>query len=213
MGIKNGGIYSILFFGALALCAFQVASSLYVLFIKRSIEITINEDTILWKFFDNKKLIKEKSLNRKDIKEVKTEINYLTGNVYSNFTITFLLKDDTEIVLTDGLLYDFGLKKAEDVCRFLLDNNLGDLQDIKFSNLVKELNIDLNNKEQKFTKKDGKSYYVGILSTNKKEFLALRLQRKKNESRKKKKRNLKKTKTQTTNRHRKNKKKNKNNKK
>merc|ERR1711879_546932 len=94
-------------------------------------EITINEDTILWKFFDNKKLIKEKSLNRKDIKEVKTEINYLTGNVYSNFTITFLLK---------------------------------------------ELNIDLNNKEQKFTKKDGKSYYIGILSTNKKEFLALRLQ-------------------------------------
>merc|ERR1711879_847887 len=88
-------------------------------------EITINEDTILWKFFDNKKLIKEKSLNRKDIKEVKTEINYLTGNVYSNFTITFLLKDDTEIVLTDGLLYDFGLKKAEDESCLLAKINSG----------------------------------------------------------------------------------------
>lgn len=173
--LKSGGIYSILFFAALALCSFQIVSSAYVLFIKRSVEIYIDEDNISWKVFDNKKQIKENAVKRADIEEVKTEINYLTGNIYSNFTVTFILKDKSETILTDGMLYDFGLKKAEDVCRFLLDNELGNEQDIKFAKLIKQMNINLS-EEQKFTKKDGKSYYTGILSKNKKEFLSLRLQ-------------------------------------
>ena len=173
--MKNGGIYSILFFASAALCAFQIASVFYVIFVKRVVEISIDKERITWKFFDNNKLQKEDYLILNEIKEVKTEIKYLTGNIYSNFTVTFILKNDEEKVLTDGLIYDFGLKKAEEVCRFLLENELGDEQDIKFSKLVKELNIDLS-KEQKFTKKSGKSYFTGIISKNKKEFLSLRLQ-------------------------------------
>ncbi len=173
--IKNGGIYSILFFIGVGLCAFQVASFIYVLLVKRCIEINIDENVVSWKIYDNKKLHKEESVNRNEIKEVKTEVSYLTGNVYSSFTVTFVLQDDKEVVLNDGLIYDFGLKKAEEVCRFLLDNDLGDKQDIKFSKLVKQMNIDLS-KEQKFTKKDGSSYYTGVISKNKKEFLGLRLQ-------------------------------------
>lgn len=173
--IKNGGIYSILFFIALALCSFQIVSSIYVLFVRRSFEINIDENKISWKVFDNKRVIKENFVNKDEINEVKTEINYLTGNIYSNFTVTFILKNETEIILTDGMLYDFGLKKAEDLCRFLLDNELGNKQDIKFAKLIKQLNINLE-EEQKFTKKDGKSYYTGIISKNKKEFLSLRLQ-------------------------------------
>lgn len=173
--LKGGGIYTILFFGAVALCAFQIASVFYVSFIKRKIELTINENEISWKIFDNSKLYKENNVKRDEIKDVKTEINYLTGNVYSNFTVTFILKDEKEVILTDGLIYDFGLKKAEEVCKFLLDENLGDEQDIKFSKLIKELDIDLS-KEQIFNKKNGKSYYVGVISKNKREFLSLRLQ-------------------------------------
>lgn len=173
--ITKGGIYTILFFATIALIAFQIASILYVSFIKREIEVKIDNDKISWKFFDNKKVFKEEELILDKIKDIKTEINYLTGNIYSNFTITFILKDDTQIVLTDGLLYDFGLKKAEDICKFLLDNELGEEQDIKLSKIIKEQNIDLS-KEQVFTKKDGKSYYVGVISNNKKEFLSLRLQ-------------------------------------
>jgi len=112
--IQNGGVYSILFFGGLALCAFQVASLVYVLLVKRSVKISIDKNLITWKSYDNKKLHNEQSIKRDEIKEVKTEVNYLTGNVYSNFAITFTLKDNTEIVLSDGLIYDFGLKKAED---------------------------------------------------------------------------------------------------
>lgn len=173
--ITKGGIYTILFLASVALIAFQIASIFYVLFIKRSISIEITDDEISWKFFDNKKIYKEDRLALNDIKDIKTEINYLTGNIYSNFTITFILKDDTEKTLTDGLLYDFGLKKSEEVCRFLLEHNLGEEQDIKFSKLIKEENIDLL-KEQIFTKKSSKSYYVGVISNNKKEFLSLRLQ-------------------------------------
>lgn len=173
--ISKGGIYTILFFITLILIAFQIASIFYVIFIKREIIIKIENNKISWKFLDNKKIFKEKELSINKIKDIKTEINYLTGNIYSNFTITFILKDDTQVTLTDGLLYDFGLKKAEDVCRFLLDNELAESQDIKFSKFVKEKNIDLS-KEQVFTKKDGKSYYVGVISKNKKEFLSLRLQ-------------------------------------
>ncbi len=168
-------IYSILFIGALLLAAFQIASVFYVLFIKRTLELTINEESISWKFFDNKKQFKQQSINLNEIKEVRTEINYLTGNVYSTFQVTFILKDENELILTDGLLYDFGLKKAEEICRFLLNNNLGDEQDIKFANFVKDLDIDYN-KEQIFSKKDSKSNIVGIISKNKKEFLSLRLQ-------------------------------------
>ncbi|NVJ54572.1 MAG: hypothetical protein HWD90_12855 [Campylobacteraceae bacterium] len=174
--IQQGGIYSILFFIALALCAFQVATTIYVTFIKREVEITISDKEISWCFFDKNKKHKEVKINIEDIKDIKTEINYLLGNFYSSFQVTFLLKDDSEIILTDGVIYDFGLKKAEEVCRFLLDNNLGEEQDIKFSNLIKELKIDTNKTNQKFTKKDGNSYYVGILSDNKKEFLSLRIQ-------------------------------------
>lgn len=174
--IQNGGIYSILFFGSAALCSFQVVSALYVIFVKRVVELTIEEDKISWKIFDNKKLYKENSVERSKIKEVKTEINYLTGNIYSNFQVIFILEDNSEVILTDGLIYDFGLKKAEDLCRFLLDNNIGDEQDVKFAKLIKELNIDLGKEDFKFTKKDGKSYYYGFLSKNKKEFLSLRLQ-------------------------------------
>lgn len=173
--IKATGIYSILFYGAIILCAFQVVSLLYVLIVKRVVELSVNEELVSWKFFDNKKLTKEQSIQREEIKEVKTEINYLTGNIYSSFSVTFILKDNSQIVLNDGLIYDFGLKKAEDLCRFLLDNDLGDKQDIKFAKLVKELELNIN-KEQIFTKKDGKSYYVGVISKHKKEFLSLRLQ-------------------------------------
>lgn len=173
--ISAGAIYSILFFSSLALCAFQIASIFYVLLVKRNIELYINEETIAWKIYDNNKIYKEKSIKRDSIKEVHTEVNYLTGNVYSSFQVIFKMKDDEEIILTDGLFYDFGLKKAEKVCRFLLNNELGDKQDIKFAKLTKSLSIDLS-KEQIFTKKDGKSYFVGVISKNKKEFLALRLQ-------------------------------------
>lgn len=173
--ISQGGIYSILFFITALLIAFQIASIFYVMFVKKSVEISIDENTVSWKFYENNKFSKEESIPRKEIKEVKTEINYLTGNFYSSFSVTFILNDDKEIILTDGIMYDFGLKKAEDICRFLLDNNLGDEQDIKFAKLVKELEIDLT-KEQLFTKKAGKSYFVGVISKHKKEFLSLRIQ-------------------------------------
>lgn len=174
--VQQGKIYSILFFIALALCAFQIATTIYVTFIKREVEINISEKEISWCFFDRNKKHKETKINLEDIKDIKTEISYLLGNFYSSFQVTFLLKNDSEIILTDGIIYDFGLKKAEEVCRFLLDNNLGEEQDIKLSNLIKELDIDTNKTNQKFTKKEGDSYYVGILSNNKKEFLSLRIQ-------------------------------------
>lgn len=174
--IQKGGIYSILFFAALALCAFQISSTIYVSFVKRTIEININDTSISWHFSDNNKNNKEVKIKLEDIKDIKTEINYLLGNFYSSFQVTFLLKDDSEVVLTDGITYDFGLKKAEEVCKFLLDNDLGEQQDIKFAQLIKELNIDTSKTNQKFTKKAGSSYYVGIISDNKKEFLSLRIQ-------------------------------------
>lgn len=174
--IQQGGIYSILFFAALALCAFQIASTVYVTFIKRTIDINIDDTFISWYFSDNNKNNKEVKIKLKDIKDIKTEINYLLGNFYSSFQVTFLLKDDSEIVLTDGITYDFGLKKSEEVCKFLLDNDLGEQQDIKFAQLIKELNIDTSKINQKFTKKAGSSYYVGIISDNRKEFLSLRIQ-------------------------------------
>ncbi len=173
--ISQGGIYSILFFISAFLIAFQIASIFYVLLVKREVEIFIDEKKISWKFFDNEKLYKQNSILRENIKSVRTEINYLTGNIYSNFTITFLLDDNRKVILTDGLLYDFGLKKVEDICIFLLNNNLGDEQDIKFAKLTKEFDIDLS-KEQLFTKKVGKSYFVGVISKHKKEFLSLRIQ-------------------------------------
>lgn len=174
--IQQGGIYSILFFLALGLCAFQIAATIYVTFVKRVIDIEISDNTIFWNFSDNNKKNKKHSIELENIKDIKTEINYLLGNFYSSFQVTFLLKDDSEIILTDGLIYDFGLKKAEEVCRFLLDNNLGEEQDIKFAKLIKELNIDTSKINQKFTKKAGNSYYVGIISDNRKEFLSLRIQ-------------------------------------
>jgi len=173
--ISTKGIYTILFIAALLFCAFQIASTLYVIFIKRTFELSIDENTLTWKFYDNKKLSSEQSVKLDEIKEVKTEVNYLTGNYYSSFTTTFILKNDEEISFTDGLLYDFGLKKAESICRFLLENELGDSQDVKFAKLIKEQKIDLS-KEQIFTKKDGSSYFIGVISKNKKEFLGLRLQ-------------------------------------
>lgn len=118
--IQNGGIYSILFFGSAALCSFQVVSALYVIFVKRVVELTIEEDKISWKIFDNKKLHKENSIDRSKIKEVKTEINYLTGNIYSNFQVIFILNDNSEVILTDGLIYDFGLKKQKIYADFYL---------------------------------------------------------------------------------------------
>lgn len=174
--LKNGGIYSILFFGGLGLCAFQIASAIYVIFVKRIIEVYIDEKNITWKIYDNSKLIKEEKVCLDDLKELKTEVNYLTGNFYSSFSATFILKNDEEIVLSDGIFYDFGLKKAEDLCRFFLDHEIGHYQDVKFAKLIKEKNIDTNKKNFTFTKKDGKSYYYGFLSDNKKEFLSLRLQ-------------------------------------
>lgn len=174
--IQQGGIYSILFFAALALCAFQIASTVYVTFIKRTIDINIDDTFISWHFSDNNKKNKEEKIKLEDIKDIKTEINYLLGNFYSSFQVTFLLKDNSEIVLTDGITYDFGLKKSEEVCKFLLDNDLGEQQDIKFAQLIKELNIDTSKINQKFTKKAGSSYYVGIISDNRKEFLSLRIQ-------------------------------------
>jgi hypothetical protein len=173
--IKSTGIYTILFYASLILCSFQIVSFIYVLIINRKIEMKIDEQEVSWKIFDNKKFIKEEKIKKEKIKEVKTEISYLTGNVYSSFTTTFILDDDSKVILTDGMIYDFGLQKAEDLCRFMLDNDLGDSQDIKFSKLIKDMKIDIN-KELIFTKKDAKSYYVGVISNNKKEFLSLRLQ-------------------------------------
>ncbi|QKF81031.1 putative membrane protein [Halarcobacter ebronensis] len=173
--LKGEFIYKLLFFGSIALCSFQIASIFYVIFVKREIEISIDENSVSWKIFDNKKVVKEVTIIRKTIKEVKTEIAYLTGNIYSNFAVTFILDDKQEIKLTDGLIYDFGLTKAEELTKFLLENDLGDKQDIKLTKLVKELNIDLT-KEQKFTKKAGDSFYLGVISKRKKEFLSLRLQ-------------------------------------
>lgn len=179
--IIKGGIYTFLFFASTALIAFQIASIFYVIFVKRSVEITIDEKYISWRFIDNKKSYKLQSVKRDEIKDVRTEVNYLTGNIYSTFSITFVLKnkdsqkEENEVVLTDGLFYDFGLKKAEELCRFLLDNDLGHYQDIKFAKLTRALEIDIS-KEQKFTKKDNDYYFVGVISKNKKEFLSLRLQ-------------------------------------
>jgi len=174
--IQTGGIYSILFFSSLALCAYQISTVIYVSFVKRVIEISINDDEITWQTFDNNKASKIIKVNLENVKNVRTEINYLVGNFYSSFQVVFELKDSSEVILTDGTTYDFGLKKAEEVCRFLLDNNLGEEEDITFAKLIKELNINPSTNNQKFTKKDGTSYYVGIISDNKREFLSLRIQ-------------------------------------
>ncbi len=173
--IQKGGIYSILMFISLFLMAFQIACILYVLFIKRKAEISIDENYISWSIYDNNKIYKQQKIKLDEIKETKTEINYLTGNIYSNFTITFTLKDNSIITFTDGILYDIGIEKAHEIARYLLEHNLGEPKDIEFANLVKQLNIDIK-KEQKFTKKMQNSYIVGVISNNKKEFLALRLQ-------------------------------------
>ncbi|AXX91431.1 hypothetical protein CPU12_02895 [Malaciobacter molluscorum LMG 25693] len=173
--IQKGGIYSILMYLTFLLIAFQIASIFYVIFVKRRLELNIDEKIFSWKVFDNKRVSKEININLEDIKQTKTEINYLTGNIYSNFTITFILNNDAIIELTDGILYDIGLEKAEDISTYLLNHNLGNTTDIEFANLIKELNIDIT-KEQKFTTKDKKTYILGVISKNKKEFLALRLQ-------------------------------------
>lgn len=173
--LKGEMIYTILFIGSVALCSFQIASFFYVLLIKRTLHFIITDKEVCWEFFDNKKLQKKICVHREEIDEVKTEVNYLTGNIYSKFILTFILKDGSEIELTDGMVYDLGLKKAEQLCRYLLKNNLGDPQDIKFAKLIETLNIDTF-KEQKFSKSDEDSYYLGIISKNKKEFLSLRLQ-------------------------------------
>lgn len=173
--LKDIKIYAILYYIGIALCAFQIASFFYVLFIKREVELSVDEESISWKTYDNKKQVKEEKVNLSDIEEVKTEVSFLTGAIYSSFTLTLVLKDKKEISLTDGLLYDFGLKQAEELCRYLLNHNLGHTQDIKFSKLIKSSNIDIS-EEQIFFKKDKESYYTGVISKNKKEFLSLRLQ-------------------------------------
>ena len=173
--LKGETIYTILFIASVALCSFQIASFFYVLLVKRTIHFNIEQKEVCWEIFDNKKLQKKICVNIDEIEEVKTEVNYLTGNIYSKFTLTFVLKDGTEIELTDGMIYDLGLKKAEHLSRYLLNHDLGDEQDVKFANLIKELDIDIY-KEQKFSKKDVNNYYFGVISKNKKEFLSLRLQ-------------------------------------
>lgn len=173
--IQKGGIYSILMFVSLFLMAFQIASILYVFFIKRRLELSIDKEYISWNIYDNKKIYKQQKIKLEDIKETKTEINYLTGNIYSNFTITFTLKDDSILTFTDGILYDIGIEKAHEIARYLLEHNLGEQKDIEFANIVKQLNLDIK-KEQKFTKNMPNSTIIGVISNNKKEFLALRLQ-------------------------------------
>lgn len=173
--IQKGGIYSILLIISFLLMAFQIASIFYVIFTKREWELTINDKTLTLKIFDNKKVHKEQTVNLEDIEDTQTEINYLTGNIYSNFTITFTLKNNKEMTITDGMLFDLGLEKAEEICRFLLKHNLGHKQDVRFSKLVNELNIDTT-KDQKFSKNEKESRILGVISKNKKEFLALRLQ-------------------------------------
>ncbi len=142
---------------------------------KRTLHFNINDKEVSWEFFDNKRLLKRVNIDKSSIKEVKSEVNYLTGNIYSRFTVTFILEDDSQIELTDGFLYSFGLKKAENISRYMLKNGLGNPQDIKFSKLIEELNIDIF-QQQKFTKEEKDSYYMGVISKNKKEFLSLRLQ-------------------------------------
>lgn len=173
--LKGELIYTILFLGSAALCAFQIASIFYVIFVKRTLHINVDKKSIMWEIFDNKRLVNKVSINLNDIDNVKYEVNYLTGNIYSRFTVTFILSDKSEIQLTDGLIYDFGLKKAENLARYLLKHGLGDPQDVKFAKMIEELNIDIY-KEQKFSKNYDDSYCMGIISKNKKEFLSLRLQ-------------------------------------
>lgn len=173
--VSKQGIYTILFYASLIFLAFQIVSFIYVSIIQRSVQIDITDKTLVWIVKDNKKEIKNICIDLNNIEEIKTEVNYLTGNIYSNFTITIKQKKGEDITLTDGILYDFGLQKAEEICIYLMDNNLGDSQDIKFSKLVKDMNIN-RKEEQVFHKKDGKSYYTGVISKNKKEFLSLRLQ-------------------------------------
>lgn len=168
-------IYILLFYGTLILCAFQIASIVYVSFIKKNINITIDEKDFIWEVFENNKKTSSTKIALNEIKEVDLQINYLTGNIYSSLSLKFILKDKEPVELSDGLLYDFGLKMAEELSVFLLENNLGHPQDIKFIKFVKELNIDLN-KEQVFNKKENEDYLVGVISKNRKEFLALRLQ-------------------------------------
>ncbi len=173
--LTNETIYVILFYGSLILCAFQIASIFYVSFIKKSINVTIDGKNFIWEVYENSKKTNETVIALETIKELNMQINYLTGNIYSSLSLTIDLKDGNIVELTDGLLYDFGLKMAEELSIFLLENNLGHPQDIKFLNFVKQLNIDLS-KEQIFNKKQGDDYLVGVISKNKKEFLALRLQ-------------------------------------
>ena len=78
--IQQGGIYSILFFATLALCAFQIASIFYVTFIKRTLKLTINNNKISWSFFDNSKQIKEKTLNINDIKKAAAILKDVLAN-------------------------------------------------------------------------------------------------------------------------------------
>ncbi len=174
--VKDERIYTILLICSLLLCAFQFASIIYVFIVKRVLLLNINEELISWEFYDNKKLFKKNFIKINDIKDIKTEINYLTGNIYSTFQITFKLKDDDEVILTDGLMYDFGLEQAQDISRNLLKHNIGDEKDVRFSNIIKELEVDIT-KEQIFTHKISKNNeIVGIISKNKEEFLSLRLQ-------------------------------------
>ncbi|QDF28034.1 hypothetical protein [Halarcobacter anaerophilus] len=173
--LKNELIYTILFIVFVALCSFEIVSIFYCLFVKRTLHFNINDKEVSWEFFDNKRLLKRVNIDKSSIKEVKSEVNYLTGNIYSRFTVTFILEDDSQIELTDGFLYSFGLKKAENISRYMLKNGLGNPQDIKFSKLIEELNIDIF-QQQKFTKEEKDSYYMGVISKNKKEFLSLRLQ-------------------------------------
>jgi len=173
--LTNEFIYVLLFYSALILCAFQIASIFYTMFVKKQIKVTIDENNFIWEVFENDKKNSEKIIPLKDIEETNMEINYLTGNLYSSLNLVFVLKNKEEITLSDGLLYDFGLKLAEELSVFLLEYNLGHPQDIKFYKFVKELNINLQ-EEQIFNKKEGEDYLVGVISKNKKEFLALRLQ-------------------------------------
>ena len=173
--LKGEFIYKLLFFASIGLCSFQIASIVYVMLVKREIEITIDPSAIAWKIIDNKKIVKTFEIKRDKIVDVKTQIAYLTGNIYSNFTITFILDDGQEEILSDGLIYDFGLRKAEELTKFLLENGLGESQDLKLTKLIKELEID-ETKEQKLTKKLQDSSYLIAISKRKKEFLSLRLQ-------------------------------------
>lgn len=57
--LQKGGVYTLLLFLAFFLMAFQVASIIYVLLVKRTLELKVENNTLSWTIFDNKRVYKK----------------------------------------------------------------------------------------------------------------------------------------------------------